>query len=153
MMKIYIGGRISGMSYEDCSRYFNDTKETLQNMGYFVYSPMTAKASLRNETVLRATDYKSPVSTNHAIVERDRWCVEQADVFYLNLMATQEDRFVSIGGMMELAWAHQLGRHTVIALPENNVHRHAFVLEAADVVFTNHEQCMVYLNHLIKQDG
>jgi nucleoside 2-deoxyribosyltransferase len=152
-MKIYIGGRISGLSYDEASGYFNDTKQILQELGYSVFSPMTAKDALRTETALRATDYKNPVSTNHAIFERDKWCVQQADIFYLNLLACEKDNFVSIGGITELAWASILGKHTIVAMGKENIHRHAFVLEAADIVFETHDEAMSYLYKVINQDG
>ena len=151
-MKIYIGGSITGQTYEEASKYFDTTKFDLKQMGYYVYSPLTAKGYLRTEIKpLKAGGYNYPISTNHAIFERDRWCVQQADIFYLNLMLSGTR--VSIGGIMELAWASALGKHTIVSLPEDNIHRHAFVLEAADIIFNNHEETMVYLDHLIHQDS
>jgi nucleoside 2-deoxyribosyltransferase len=150
-MKIYIGGRISGLSYEEASEYFNTTKEVLESIGYYVYSPMTAKNSLRTEINLRSSGYGNPTSTNHAIFERDKWSVHQADVFYLNLEKAVD--FVSIGGMMELAWAAELGKHVVVVMQAENIHRHAFVLESADIIFTTHAEAISYLDKLIHQKG
>lgn len=151
-MKIYIGGRISGLSYEDASNYFNTTKSNLEEMGYAVLSPMTAKNALRTEIKLKSTDYSNPVSTNHAIFERDKWCVEQSDIFYLNLLACGSN-FVSMGGVTELAWASLRGKHTIVVMQKDNIHRHAFILEAADIVFETHEEAIDYLYKLITQTG
>jgi hypothetical protein len=54
---------------------------------------------------------------------------------------------------MELAWASILGKHTVVSMQKENVHRHAFILEAADVIFETHEESMEYLDKLIHQTG
>ena len=148
-MKIYIGGRISGLGYEEVVEYFNSTKRELQEYGYYVYSPMTAKDSLRNEMKFQTSGYGNPTSTNHAIFERDKWAVKQSDIFYLNLSKAID--FTSIGGMMELAWASILGKHTIVVMQKENIHRHAFVLEAADIVFETHDEAMDYLEKLIKQ--
>lgn len=150
-MKIYIGGRISGLSYEVASAYFNETKEALEKMGYYVFAPMTAMNSIRTDIKLRAEGYGNPTSTNHAIFERDKWAVTQADVFYLNLSLATD--FVSIGGAMELAWASILGKHTVVVMQKDNIHRHAFILEGADIVYETHEEAMDYLDKLIHQKG
>ena len=151
-MKIYIGGRISGLSYPEVAEYFDSTKKQLQEWGYYVYSPMTAKNAIRTEIKLRSVGYGNPESSNHAIFERDKWCVTQADIFYLNLIGCHND-FVSIGGTMELAWASLLGKHTVVSMPKDSMHRHAFILEGADTVYDTHEEAMEYLRKLITQEA
>jgi hypothetical protein len=156
-MNIYIGGKISGSTYEQCVNYFRDTMAKLTQIGYNVFSPMTAKEYLRTEykdRELPNAGYSgsvSPVSTNHAIFERDQWCVRNCDVFYLNLLSADDK--ASLGSTMELAWASILGKHTVVTMQKNNVHRHAFVLEAADLIFETHEEAMKYLDKFIHQTG
>jgi len=146
-MKIYLAHPISGLSYGEVMRYYVHTTHALRRVGYDVLCPMTGKDALRNETKLRAHGVtRVPLATNHAIIERDRWMVTLADVVYCNLMSAE---YVSIGCCMELAWAHDKGRHTIIALPESGVHEHAFVLEAADIVWRSHDDAMKYLHRLI----
>jgi nucleoside 2-deoxyribosyltransferase len=156
-MKIYIGGKISGATYDQCVKYFKDTMKELRKIGYEVFSPMTAKEYLRTEYADRElpnAGYSgaiSPVATNHAIFERDQWCVRNCDVFYLNLLPADDK--ASLGGTMELAWASLLGKHTIVVMQKKNVHRHAFVLEAADLVFETHKEAMEYLYKFITQTG
>jgi hypothetical protein len=71
--------------------------------------------------------------------------VHQSDVVYVNLLKTVAP---SIGCIMELAWAHDLGKHTVVVMQKDNPHRHAFVLEAADVVFEEERDALRYLMKL-----
>jgi len=156
-MKIYIGGKISGSTYNECADYFKNTKKELEDMGYEVFSPMTAKEYLRNNYEFRELPAAglsgsiSPISTNHAIFERDQWCVRNCDIFYLNLLPA--DKQASLGGTMELAWASILGKHTVVSMQKENIHRHAFILEGADVIFETHEDAMLYLSKIIKQES
>lgn len=146
-MKIYIAGPISGMSYDEVSSYFRDTKITLEEAGFTVVSPMTGKKELRTELEFRKEGYDNvPVATNHAIYNRDRWMVTQSDIIYANLMNCG-DR-VSIGTCMELAWAFDKGKHVVIAMDKENIHRHAFVLESAHIVFESHNDAIKYLFNL-----
>ena len=147
-MKIYLGFRISGSSYEAVTKYVSNVQEELDSCGYTVMHPMTGKESLRTETQFKAHGYAGiPQATNHAIFERDIWMVRQCDVFYLNLM--DADERVSIGGVMELAVAAALGEHTVVSMGAENIHQHAFVLEAADVIYETHEEAMKYLERLM----
>jgi hypothetical protein len=52
---------------------------------------------------------------------------------------------ISIGCCMELAIASWLNKHTVLIMDKENVHNHAFVLEAADVIFDNFDKAYDYL--------
>ena len=142
-MKIYLARPISGQSYEVVSKYYHNTAEKLADNGYEVLSPMNGKGHLRTELEFKAEGYKdNPISTNHAIMERDRWMVKTADIVYANLL---DAPYASIGTCMELAWAHDSGKHSVVVMDKHNVHRHAFVLEAADIVFETHEAAIEYL--------
>jgi nucleoside 2-deoxyribosyltransferase len=146
-MKIYCVHPISGLTYEQVTEYYIRVVRYLQSQGYTVFYPMVGKKELRCEKKYRAKDYRNPVSTNHAIVERDRWMVMQADIVYANFLNAKE---ISIGSCMELAWAHDHGKHTVLVMGEDNPHQHAFVIEAADIIFDNDEDAEEYLKKLIK---
>ncbi len=148
-MKIYLAGPISGKGYDEVVNNYKSEADTLSLFGYEVLCPMTGKAYLRNELVLREKGYDNvPVATNHAIFERDKWMVSNCDVVLANL-SNSGDR-ISIGTMMELAWASILGKHTVIILPKDNVHRHAFVLESGDIIFETETEALNYLESLAK---
>lgn len=147
-MKIYLAGPISGKSFDEVVSLYRDKSYLLGSFGYEILCPMTGKAYLRNELEFKAAGDGHPVSTNHAIFERDRWMVSQSDIVYADLSNSGER--VSIGTMMELAWASQLGKHTVSVIPSNNIHNHAFVLDASDIVFQTTKEAIVYLKELIK---
>jgi nucleoside 2-deoxyribosyltransferase len=142
-MKIYLARAISGCSYEEVRKYYEDMYQIFQPCGYDILCPMTAKGELRNELEFRPSGYdNTPTATNHAIIERDRWMCKMADVVFVNLLGTKNP---SIGCCMELAWAHDAGKHTIVVMEKVNTHRHAFVLEAADVVFENQEDAIRYI--------
>ena len=148
-MKIYISGPISGLSYEEASEHFIEYKQILTDLGYEVLNPFTGKEYLRNDIELRAGGYEDrPISTNHAIFGRDRWMVEQSDIVVCNLLKGKYR--ASIGSMFELAWASDKNKHVVVILDKDNVHNHAFVLEAADIIFVTEEEALHYLEKLIQ---
>lgn len=147
-MKIYLAGSISGLEYDEVVNRYKGLSVLLKTYGYETLCPMTGKTYLRTETKLKAGGYNYPVSTNHAIFERDKWMVGQCDIVLADLSNSGER--VSIGTMMELAWASMLGKHTIIILPEENIHNHAFVLESGDVIFRTTEETLNYLKDLAK---
>jgi nucleoside 2-deoxyribosyltransferase len=139
---------ISGQSYVSVMSYYTRVTKLLKKFGYEVLCPMTGKEMLRTDMKLRSHGLdQSPVTTNHAISERDRWMVSSSDIVYLNLLGAT---MASIGCCMELAWAHDKGKHTIVVLEPGNIHEHAFVLEAADVVFNNEADALLYLKKLSK---
>lgn len=144
-MKIYLAHPITGLSFEEVVTYFDGTALRLKDIGYDVIHPMIGKSYLRAENNLKAGGYTFPPSTNHAIKERDRWMVSQADIILFDFSRAKS---VSIGCCMELAWADLLGKHTIISLEADNVHRHAFIIECADIVFDNLLDALEYLEKL-----
>jgi nucleoside 2-deoxyribosyltransferase len=147
-MKIYLAGPISGLGYDEVVDAYKEKSLYLRQIGYEVLCPMTGKAYLRNELEFRASGYNSPVSTNHAIFERDKWMVSNCDIVLAEL--SNSGTRVSIGTMMELAWANMLGKHTIGVMQFDNIHRHAFVLESCDIVFETIQEAYKYLDDLIK---
>jgi nucleoside 2-deoxyribosyltransferase len=145
-MKIYLAGPISGKGYDEVVGLYAEKQNLLQGLGYEVLCPMTGKQYLRNELEFKTHGNSHPVSTNHAIFERDKWMVSQSDVILADL--SNSGSRVSIGTMMELAWASLLGKHTVAIIPSGNIHEHAFVLESADIVFQTTEEAYNYLRDL-----
>jgi nucleoside 2-deoxyribosyltransferase len=148
-MKIYMVHPISGLTPEEVFNYYQTNEAILKGWGYDVLTPMYGKNILRTEIKFREKDYTMPCSTNHAIFERDHWMVTQADIIYANLTLAKA---VSIGSMMELAWGNHLSKHIIATIPEVNVHRHAFVMEACSIIYPTHEESMEYLRMLVKKE-
>lgn len=147
MSTVYLAGPISGKSYEEIVSRYAEKTNLLEQMGYMVLCPMTGKDYLRNEIEFRSEGYEQhPVSTSHAIFERDRWMVSQSDIVLADL-SNSGDR-ISIGTMMELAWAALQNKHTILVMHSTNIHAHAFVYEASDIIFETLDEALEYLSKL-----
>jgi nucleoside 2-deoxyribosyltransferase len=140
-MKIYVARPFTGYSGAELLDYYDKMKNLL--VGLEVLSPMTGKEFLGDDVKLKAHGFENPVATNHAIFERDQWMVRRADIVLVDLSDGDEEA-VSIGCVMELAWASLLGKHTVVVMSETSPHYHAFVLEAADIIFPTIEKAIDY---------
>lgn len=150
---VYCAHPISGLTWDEVYNYYINIKEKLASMGFDVLHPMTAKGAIRTDVKERfkpaGYNATTPMATNHAIFGRDNWMVQQSDILYLDLTGVSA---VSIGSVMELAVASLLGKYTVVVMEENNVHRHAFVMEAAKIVFEDAETALNYMKKLIDQE-
>ena len=146
-LRIYTAGPISGLSYEQVMKRYHGQVNRLEGLGYDVICPMTGKTYLRNELEFKAKGYDNhPVSTNHAIKERDRWMVGSVDVVLVDF--TECNGVVSIGSCMELAWADELNKHSIVVMEKGNIHQHCFILECADIVFPTMRDAYIYLKDL-----
>lgn len=140
-MKIYLAHPISGLSADQVFEYYQKSIEKLKDSFEILY-PMIGKGYLRTEIKFKAEGYNNPVSTNHAIKERDKWMVTQADVVFIDLTGST---IVSMGCCMELAWADLLGKHSIVVMEQGNIHRHAFVIDCADIIFETWDEAILYL--------
>ena len=149
-LKVYCAHPISGLTWDGVVDYYNGIKEKLGTMGFEVFQPMTGKGEIRTEISERfqPADFISAIASNHAIFERDRWMVRNCDILYLDLTGAE---LTSIGCMMELAWASLLDKYTVVVMDKENIHRHAFVIEAADIIFEDETTALVYLQKMVTQ--
>lgn len=145
-MKIYLAHQITGLSYDVVMRYYRDLQGYLgEVVGYEVLCPMVAKEYLKDQQYLSGEGYRFPESTGHAIFERDQWMVEQADVVLVDLVGQSRP---AVGCLFELAWASILRKHTLVVMEPDSLYRHAFVLEAADIVFNTLQEALEYLEKL-----
>ena len=149
-MKIYCVHPISGLSGEEVFDYYNNIKNKLGSFGYDVFTPMYGKEYLRNEIKYKSEGYNNPLSTNHAIFSRDKWMCLQADVIYASFIGS---KIVSIGSMFELAWGNINNKQIVVAMDEQNIHRHAFVFEAASIIYPTETEAIEYLEKLIRKQN
>jgi nucleoside 2-deoxyribosyltransferase len=144
-MRVYLAGPITGKSFDEVMSRYKEKTAILIDFGYEVLSPMTAKGGLKGVNSFVSSGYAGPVANDHSIFERDRWMVSQADVVLVDLSNATA---ISIGTMMELAWASYLNKHTILVMGESNVHDHAFVKEAADIRLPDLEAAYDYLREL-----
>jgi nucleoside 2-deoxyribosyltransferase len=134
MIKVYLAGPISGLSYDDSEDWRINAKSMLKEFGIDGYSPLRRKDFLKSREVLGASDVIEgsydvhPLSTARGIFTRDRNDVKTSDAILINFLGA--DR-VSIGTVMEAAFAFD-DRIPVIAISEpDNIHwKHPFIQEA-----------------------
>jgi nucleoside 2-deoxyribosyltransferase len=147
-MHIYLAHQISGLDYKTVKDYYDKVTKIMKELGLEPLCPMTAKGTLRTETNFKSEGYGTPVSCNHAIFERDQWMVRNCDIILTDLTGMTRS---SIGCCMEMAWASLLGKHSIVVMEKLNPHRHAFVLESADIVFETLEEAIEYLKLLVNE--
>lgn len=132
MPKAYLAGPIAGLSYAGTVEWRRVVSEQLRDVGIEAFSPMRAKEYLKHVTAFAkdCTPYGAAnvLSSNRGIMTRDRFDATRCDLMFVYLYGAQA---VSIGTVMELAWADLLRIPIVCVIEkEGNPHEHGMVLEA-----------------------
>jgi nucleoside 2-deoxyribosyltransferase len=135
---VYLAGPITGLTYDEGNDWREVVMEDLASVGITAYSPLRAKNFLRQIGVLDAAGTPdsaymglNPLSEPKGITARDRFDATRSDVVLMNLLGATR---VSVGTMIEAGWADAARRPIVIAMEEDNVHRHAMLNEVAGFI-------------------
>ncbi len=114
MPKVYLAGPISGLSYEGATDWRDEARAALLLSGIDCFSPMRHKKSLAGERAIMHDYPQHVLSNQRAIMTRDRHDTFSADCVLMNLTGVPD---VTVGTMMELAWADARRTPVVCVLP------------------------------------
>lgn len=145
---VYLAGPITGLNFAGCTDWREYAIKELADVGIKGLSPMRAKDYLANIGVISGTGeeyaHLGPLSLPRGVMTRDRFDGTRCDVLLVNLLGAER---VSIGTVMEIAWADACRTPIVCAIEESgNVHEHMMISEAIGFRATSLEQAL----HLVK---
>ena len=121
---IYLAGPISGLTYDGSEEWRNQFKSWMPPE-IACYSPLRSKDYLRAEGILEQS-YSQPLSSDRGIMTRDHFDCSRVDLIVCNLLGTKR---VSIGTVMECAWAFAYRKPLVMIMEDENVHDHPMIRE------------------------
>ena len=141
---VYLAGPISRETWEGAIGWREHARAYLNRYGIATLNPLRAKEFLqramgegRTFSELEKSDYSevsgpySGLVSGHGILHRDRWDVLRSDLILANF---EEAKQISIGTVMEVAWANAAGIYVLTAMAEKSVHDHKMFLEASSLV-------------------
>ena len=142
---VYLAGPITGQSYGGATEWREQAIERLAKRGITGLSPMRGKYYLEKFTDI--PDYVDvPLSTARGITTRDRWDCFRCDVLLVNLTGTSR---VSIGTVMEIAWADAARKPIVLAMEPGSLHDHSMVREAAGYILPTLEDALTIVEAIL----
>jgi nucleoside 2-deoxyribosyltransferase len=136
---VYLAGPISGLTYNEASKWRDYATEKLKKDNISGLSPLRSAVHLRNHKGL-LTDCEiipglecavQAMSNPKGVVTRDKFDATHCDVLLINLIGAKK---VSIGTCVEIGWASANNIPIVLIMEEDNIHNHAFVTEPASFV-------------------
>jgi nucleoside 2-deoxyribosyltransferase len=133
---IYLSGPITGITFGEASDWRDYTfRRFLELSGGKIktLSPMRGKRYLdNNKPIDKFNDHRKQVlSSKRMIYTRDRQDTFRADAVLVNLIGATK---VSIGTVIEIAWADANNVPIIVAMEESNIHRHPILDECCGVI-------------------
>ena len=119
---VYQAGPIKGCSYKGATDGREYAAAELRKRGIEALSPMRGKEFLKRKRKI-GDSYPDPMSTDGAIVSRDRSDLRRCDVVLMDLRGADK---ISLGTAVELGWADAWRKPVVMVIDKGNVHDHPF---------------------------
>ncbi len=89
-------------------------------------SPMRAKDFLESKMSMLNLGYEGhPLTSQQGVITRDRFDAMRCDVLFVNLLHTTK---VSIGTVLEIAYADSQRIPIVCVMEQGNIHEHAMII-------------------------
>lgn len=130
MREIYLAGPITGLSYGESTDWRSQVASQLPSH-IRPLSPMRGKQYLKGEATILDSYSQHIMSTSKGITTRDRFDVARADAVFANFLGAKK---VSIGTVIEIAWADMLRKPIIVVMEKDNVHQHSMLNECAGFI-------------------
>lgn len=126
MTQIYLAGPISGQTYEQATQWRHQFQLALPDW-IRCLSPMRGKDYLQREISVADKYDDHPLCTQEGIMARDYFDAMRCDLMVVNLLGAER---VSIGTVMEMAWAYTTHKPLIAIMEERgNPHDHSMLRE------------------------
>ena len=136
MQKIYLAGPIEGCSFEECTSWRDEFTKLMPDTVQCL-SPMREKTYVHHEENNADCLVDQLMSSNRGIMVRDYYDCHRSDLIVANFIGATR---VSIGTVMELAWAWHSKIPTIVIIDDDNLHNHCMLDECMSYRVQNLEQ-------------
>lgn len=129
--KVYLAGPITGQSYGSATDWRAHAKSYLATYDIQTISPLRHKPYLSEEQLIKDSYENYPLSSRKGTTTRDRFDAMRADVLLANVLGAEK---VSIGTVMEIAWADSKRIPIILVMDDKNIHDHGMLRECAGFI-------------------
>jgi hypothetical protein len=124
---LFLAGPLTGLSYGDALDWRTYVESKLPS-DVIAFSALRGKEHVAKEAVLKDSYPEHLLSTPQGTITRARYDVSRCDALFVNFLKAER---VSIGTIMEMAWADARRIPIILAMEKGNIHDHAFVRQVA----------------------
>jgi len=141
----YLAGPITGESFAEANDWREKVKENLDS-SIVGMSPLRGKNYLSQQDKILSSYESIALSSGKGITTRDHNDCKRSDMLLVNLLGA---KMVSIGTVMEIAWAYAYGVPTVVVMEEGNIHHHVMIRESVGFVVDTLEEATHIVNAVL----
>lgn len=145
---VYLAGPISGCTYEGAQDWRDLVANALDSERIETLTPMRGKQFLKEEGVITSAAYGNVIATSKGVTRRDFFDCTRASCVFVNLLGAKR---VSIGTVMEIAWAFQARIPTVVLMEKGNIHEHIMIEEACHYVVDSLDKGVALVKFLLNE--
>jgi hypothetical protein len=135
---LFLAGPLTGVSYCDALDWRTYVESKLPS-DIIAFSALRGKTHVTNEAVLKDAYPEHLLSTPQGTITRDRYDVFRCDALFVNFLKSKK---VSIGTIMEMAWADARRIPIILVMEKGNIHDHAFVRQVAGYTTSNLDEAI-----------
>lgn len=148
--RVYLAGPISGLSYEGAQDWREDVALQLDSKYVETLTPMRGKGFLKGIGTIHSGAWEGAVASQKGITRRDMFDTVNATCLFVNL---KDATRVSIGTVMELAWAYLRQIPTVVIVEPGNIHEHVMVMEACTYIVPTVAEGVELTRYLLNEES
>lgn len=120
---LYLAGPVTGGDYKKVSDWREYVGKKLPKE-IIPVSPLRGREYLSKDKSIKNFDERFTLSSKSGIVARVRMDVERCDMLFVNFLGVRK---VSIGTVMEIAWADAWRKPIVTVMDKGNIHEHVLI--------------------------
>ena len=143
---VYLAGPITGLNWENATDW---RQYVIKNFppNIIGVSPLRGKDYLSHLTNIGDQHPElHPMSTEDGIMTRDYFDVSRSDALLVNFLGCTR---VSIGTVMEIAWAHMLRKPVVVVMDKKNIHQHSMLRKSSSLIVPSLDSGVDLIKRLI----
>lgn len=148
---IYLAGPITGVTYNGCTEWREFVSDRVPNHVHTL-SPMRGKEHLKHKEANGVIDdhyLDDTLASVKGINTRDYWDVQKCDLIFVNLLGATR---VSIGTVMEIAWARAFDKPVICIMEDDNIHNHSMLNYTCGYIVRTMEEALDVLEAVICTD-
>ncbi len=148
---IYLAGPITGCTFDGCTEWRDLVRNTVPKH-IKTLSPMRGKAHLKAKSTgeVIKDHYKGDhMASVKGINTRDYFDVSRCDLVFVNFIGAKK---VSIGTVMEIAWARAFSKPVICCMEHDNIHHHSMLDYACGYIVETLEEGLDILTNVLSDD-
>ena len=148
---VYLASPITGSTYDEAQDWRESVQRQFAREVHGI-SPLRAKEQrlIRSGGPILDSYEDCPLTSKKGITTRDRNDCMRADLVLVNLLGAKR---VSIGTVMEIAWADSQRIPVVLIMEEGNIHEHSMLTECCGFRVATLEDAVDIVHAILLPDG